>query len=381
MNFKLTEEQQMIQQMTRDFAEKELKPIAAELDKTHRHPAEVIKKMGELSLMGMTVPVEYGGGGVDYVSYALAVEEISRACGGTGIIMSAHTSLACFPIQTFGTEEQKKKYLIPLATGEAIGCFGLTEPEAGSDAANQKTTAVLDGDEWVINGRKVFITNGNVARYCILAAMTTKGIGYKGMSSFIVDMETPGASVGVVEEKLGVRCSGTAELIFEDCRIPKENLLGEEGTGFRQMLTTLDAGRIGVAAQAVGIARAALEESVQFANERVQFGKPIAKLQAIQWMLADMATEVEAARCLVLRAANLKDQGERFEKESAMAKLFASETAMRATTKAIQVHGGYGYITEYPVERFFRDAKITEIYEGTSEIQRLTIARHVLGER
>ena len=381
MNAKLTEEQEMIQQMTRDFAEKELKPIAAELDKTHRHPEEVIKKMGELSLMGMTVPVEYGGGGVDYVSYALAIEEISRACGGTGAIMTSHNSLACFPIQTFGTEDQKKTYLTPLASGEAIGCFGLTEPDAGSDAANQKTTAVLDGNEWVINGRKVFITNGNVARYCILAAMTAKGVGYKGMSSFIVDMETPGASVGVVEEKLGIRCSGTAELIFEDCRIPKENLLGEEGTGFRQMLTTLDAGRIGIAAQAVGIGRAALEESVKFANERIQFGKPIAKLQAIQWMLADMATEIDAARCLVLRAANLKDQGERFEKESAMAKLFASETAMKATTKAIQIHGGYGYITEYPVERFFRDAKITEIYEGTSEIQRLTIARHVLGER
>jgi len=357
MNFKLSEEQEMIQQMTRDFAEKELKPIAAELDKTHRHPEEVIKKMGELSLMGMTVPVEYGGGGVDYVSYAIAVEEISRACGGTGAIMSSHNSLACFPIQTFGTEEQKKTYLTPLASGDAIGCFGLTEPDAGSDAANLKTTAVLDGNEWVINGRKVFITNGNVSRYCILAAMTAKGVGYKGISSFIVDMETPGASVGVVEEKLGIRCSGTAELIFEDCRIPKENLLGEEGTGFRQMLTTLDAGRIGIAA------------------------KPIAKLQAIQWMLADMATEIDAARCLVLRAANLKDQGERFEKESAMAKLFASETAMKATTKAIQIHGGYGYITEYPVERFFRDAKITEIYEGTSEIQRLTIARHVLGER
>jgi alkylation response protein AidB-like acyl-CoA dehydrogenase len=379
MDFVLTEEQTMIQKMAKDFAEKELKPIAKDLDKEKRHPGEIIKKMADLSLMGMTVPVEYGGGGVDYVSYALAVEEISRCCAGTGTIMSAHNSLACFPIMTFGSDEQKRKYLVPLAEGRVLGCFGLTEPEAGSDAGNQKTIAILEKDEWVINGRKVFITNGNVARYCVLAARTKKDVGYKGISCFIVDMETPGAAVGVVEEKLGICCSGTAELIFEDCRIPRENVLGEEGAGYRQMLTTLDAGRIGVAAQAVGIARAGLEESIKFAQERVQFGKRIADFQGIQWMIADMATEIDAARCLVLRAASMKDQGLKYEKESAMAKLFASEVAMRTTTKALQIHGGYGYIKEYPVERHFRDAKITEIYEGTSEIQRIVIARSVIG--
>lgn len=381
MDFNLTDEQQMIKKMVSSFAESELKPIAAALDKTHSHPKEIIGKLAELGMMGMTVPVEFGGAGTDYVSYALAVEEISRMCAGTGTIMSAHNSLACFPLHAFGNEKQKREYLVPLAKGKVLGCYGLTEPNAGSDAANQQTIAILNSNEWVINGRKTFITNGNVAHYCILSAMTKKGIGYKGISTFIVDLTTPGASVGVVEEKLGIRCSGTAELIFEDCRIPKDNLLGEEGSGFRQMLTTLDVGRIGIAAQAVGIARAALEDSVLFAKERVQFGKPIAEFQAIQWMLADMATEIDAARFLTLRAAYLKDQGKRFERESAMAKLYSSEVAMRATTKAIQIHGGYGYISEYPVERYFRDAKITEIYEGTSEIQRLVIARNLLGER
>jgi alkylation response protein AidB-like acyl-CoA dehydrogenase len=377
MNLHLTEEQKRIQEMTCEFAEKELKPIAAELDKTQRHPEEIIRKMAGLNLMGIAVPLEYGGGGRDYVSYALAVEEISRACAGTGTIMSAHNSLVCFPIETFGTEEQKQKYLVPLARGEVLGCYAVTESSAGSDETNQKTTALLEEAQWVINGRKTFITNGNVARYCVLTAATHNG-GDKGISSFIIDLTTPGVSIGIIEDKLGIRCSGTTELIFEDCRIPKENILGEEGAAFHQMRATLNIGRISIAAQAVGIARAALEDSTAFAKERVQFGKSIAQFQAIQWMFADMITEIEAARLLVLRAASLKDHGQKYEKEAAMAKLFASETAMRATTKAIQIHGGCGYTTGYPVERYFRDAKITEIYEGTSEIQRLVIAKNIL---
>ncbi|MGB9698800.1 MAG: acyl-CoA dehydrogenase [Thermodesulfobacteriota bacterium] len=378
MDFELTEEQRMIQEMAHDFAEKEIKPKAPELDKTERHPAEIIQKMAELNLMGIAIPDTYGGGGADVVSYVLALEEISWGCASVGVIMSVNNSLVCDPLYTFGTEEQKKKFLTPLASGKKLGCFGLTEPEAGSDAAAQKTTAVLQGDVWVINGKKNFITNGNVADYCVLMAMTDRSKGYKGISSFIVDCKSPGFSVGVVEKKLGIKASGTAELILEDCRVPKENLLGEVGQGFYVAMNTLDGGRIGIAAQANGIAKAALEAAIAYSKTRTQFGNPISKFQAIQWMIADMATELEAARLLTLRAAFLKDHQQRYEKEAAMAKLFASETANRIATKALQIHGGYGYIQEYNVERHFRDARITEIYEGTSEIMRLVIANNIL---
>jgi butyryl-CoA dehydrogenase len=328
--------------------------------------------------MGIAIPDTYGGGGADIVSYVVAMEEISRGCASVGVIMSVNNSLVCDPINTFGTEEQKKKYLTPLASGKKLGCFGLTEPEAGSDAAAQKTTAVLQGGQWVINGKKNFITNGNVADYCVLMAMTDRSKGNKGISSFILDTKTPGFSVGAVEKKLGIKASGTAELIMEDCRIPEENLLGQVGQGFFVAMNTLDGGRIGIASQALGIARAALEAATEYSKTRVQFGAPISKLQAIQWMIADMATELDAARLLTLRAAFLKDHKLRYEKEAAMAKLFASEAASRIATKAIQVHGGYGYIKEYNVERHFRDARITEIYEGTSEIMRLVIASSIL---
>lgn len=378
MDFELTEEQRMIQEMAHDFAEKEIKPKAPELDKTERHPTEIIQKMAELNLMGIAIPDTYGGGGADVVSYVLALEEISWGCASVGVIMSVNNSLVCDPIYTFGTEEQKKKFLTPLASGKKLGCFGLTEPEAGSDAAAQKTTAILQGDFWIINGKKNFITNGNVADYCVLMAMTDRSKGYKGISSFIVDCQTPGFSVGVVEKKLGIKASGTAELILEDCRIPKENLLGEVGQGFYLAMNTLDGGRIGIAAQANGIAKAALEAAIAYSKTRTQFGNPISKFQAIQWMIADMATELEAARLLTLRAAFLKDHKQRYEKEAAMAKLFASETANRIATKALQIHGGYGYIQEYNVERHFRDARITEIYEGTSEIMRLVIANNII---
>ncbi len=378
MDFELTEEQRMIQEMARNFAEKEVAPVAAELDETHRFPVELARKMGELGLMGVAVPEEYGGAGMDYVCYVVALEEISVACANTGVVMSANNSLACGPILANGTEEQKKKFLAPMASGEKIGCFGLTEPSAGSDASNQKTTAVLDGDKWVLNGNKVFITNGTHADIAVVFAMTDKSKGAKGISAFIVEKGTPGFSAGSAEKKLGLNASGTAELVFEDCRIPKDQLLGQEGQGFKIALQTLDGGRIGIAAQAIGIARAAMEQSAKYALEREQFGQPIAKFQAIQWMLADMATEIDASRLLAYRAARLQSSGQRYTKEAAMAKLFASETAMKTATKAVQIHGGYGYSKEYPVERFFRDAKITEIYEGTSEIQRLVIAANLL---
>jgi alkylation response protein AidB-like acyl-CoA dehydrogenase len=381
MDFELSEEQKMIQEMARDFTENEIKPKAPELDKTERHPVEIVQKMAELNLMGIAIPDVYGGGGADIVSYAVALEEISRGCASVGVIMSVNNSLVCDPIYTFGTEEQKKKYLTPLASGKKLGCFGLTEPEAGSDAAAQKTTAVLQGDEWVINGKKNFITNGNVADYCVLLAMTDRSKGSKGISSFIVDCKAPGFSVGVVEKKLGIKASGTAELIFEDYRMSKENLLGQVGQGFYVAMNTLDGGRIGIASQALGIARAALEAATDYSKTRVQFGKPISQFQAIQWMIADMATELDAARLLTLRAAFLKDHKMRYEKEAAMAKLYASEAAGRITTKAIQIHGGYGYIQEYNVERHFRDARITELYEGTSEVMRLVISSNILKGR
>ncbi len=382
MNFALTEEQQMIQDMARKFAEREIKPVAAELDRTHEHPAELVAKMGELGLMGITIPEEYGGAGMDYICYVLSMIEISKACASCGVIMSVCNSLYNFPVYAYGTEEQKQKYLKPVASGEALGCYGLTESSAGSDAAKMRTTAVLDGDEWVINGEKKFITNGNVARYCVLAAVTDKSAGYKGISSFIVDLEnTPGFRVGTVEDKLGINASGTAELVFEDARIPKENLLGKPGQGFRQMLTTLDGGRIGIASQALGIGRAALEESIEYSKSREQFGQPISNFQAIQWKIADMATQLDAAELLTLRAAWLEENKLHYEREAAMAKLLASDVAMWAAVEGIQVLGGYGFCKEYPMERHMRDAKITQIYEGTNEIMRLVIARNILKSR
>jgi alkylation response protein AidB-like acyl-CoA dehydrogenase len=379
MHFELTDEQRALREMVRNFAENELAPNAAHWDEHHVFPADAVRKMGELGLMGVAYDPAYNGSGMDYLSYAIVVEELSRGCAGTGVICSAHSSLACDPINNFGNEDQKRKYLSRMATGEWIGCFGLTEAGAGSDAAALKTTATKDGDYWVLNGNKLFITNAVEAQVAVVFANVDKSLGHRGITAFIVEKGTPGYTIGKVEEKLGIRASSTAELVFENCRIPDANRLSDVGQGFKIALATLDGGRIGIAAQAVGIAQAALDQSVKYAKERVQFGKPLAALQAIQWMIADMATEIEAARLLVYESAWMKDRKMKgFGRYSAMAKLFAAEAAMRATTKAIQIHGGYGYIKEYPVERHFRDAKITEIYEGTSEIQRLVIAASYL---
>jgi alkylation response protein AidB-like acyl-CoA dehydrogenase len=379
MDFALTEEQQMVKEMAARFAEAEIKPKAAELDEKHEHPADIIRQLGELKMMGIAVPEEFGGGGMDYVSYVLALIEISKACASTGVIMSVNNSLYCFPVQAYGTDEQKKKYLYPCAAGEKIGCYGLTEASAGSDPAGMRTTAVRDGDEWVINGEKKFITNGNVSSYSVIAAITEKGKGYRGITSFVVDLEnTPGFKVGRVEDKLGILASGTAELVFEDARVPADALLGSEGEGFKQMLTTLDGGRMGIASQAIGIGRAVLEEAVEYAKTREQFGKPITSFQAIQWKLADMATELDAAELLTLRAAWLEDHKKPYEKAAAMAKMYASDAAMRASIEGIQVLGGYGYCKDYPMERHMRDAKICQIYEGTNEIMRLVIAKNLI---
>ena len=379
MDFNLTEEQQMVREMARRFAEAEIKPVAARLDATHEHPAEICKKLAELKFLGIAVPEEYSGGGMDYVSYVVALIEISKACASTGVIMSVNNSLYCFPVMAFGTHEQKLKYLAPVASGEKLGCFGLTEAGAGSDPARMRTTAVLDGDEWVINGEKKFITNGNVAGFCVLAAVTDKEKGYKGISTFVVDLEnTPGYSLGRVEEKLGINASGTAEMIFDNARLPKDALLGSPGEGFKQMLTTLDGGRIGIASQAIGIGRAVLEEAVEYAKTREQFGQPISAFQAIQWKLADMATQLDAAELLTLRAAWMEDNHLHYEKAAAMAKMYASDAAMQAAVEGVQVLGGYGYCRDYPMERHMRDAKITQIYEGTNEIMRIVIANNVL---
>jgi len=378
MDFLLNEEERMMQEMARNFAEKEVKPLAAKLDETGEFPVNLVKKMGELGLMGVDIPEEYGGANLSYVCYTIAIEEIARYCGSTSVIMSVNNSLVCAPLLKFGNEEQKQKFLAPLASGKKLGCFGLTEPNAGSDAGSIQTTAVKDGDYYILNGSKIFITNATHADTALIFASTDKSLKHKGISCFIVEKGTPGFSVGKVEHKLGINASGTAELVLQDVRIPASQLLGKEGEGFKIAMYTLDCGRIGIAAQAVGIARGAFEEAVKFAKERVQFGRPIAEFQAIQWMLADMATEIDAARLLTRRAAFLKDSKQPFTKEASMAKVYSSEVAMRATTKAIQVHGGYGYSKEYPVERYFRDAKITEIYEGTSEIQRLVIANQIL---
>jgi butyryl-CoA dehydrogenase len=378
MEFDLKEHQQMIKETARDFAEKELKPVASKLDEEASFPTENVKKLGELGFMGMMVPEEFGGAGLDSVSYAIAVEEISRGCASTGVVMSVNNSLVCQPILEWGTPEQKMKFLPDLAKGKKLGAFSLTEPEAGSDAGNIQTTAVLSGDNYVINGTKIFVTNGGKADVVLLFASIDKALKAKGLTAFLIEKGMPGFKIGKKENKMGIRASDTSELIFEDCKVPKANMLGQPGQGFKIAMRTLDGGRIGIAAQAVGIAQACLEAAVKYAKERKQFGKPICEFQAIQWMLADMAVEVDAARFLTLRAAYTKDKGVSYSKEAAMAKLFASETAVKSAINAVQVHGGYGYMKEYDVERYFRDAKITEIYEGTSEVQRLVIAASLL---
>ncbi len=378
MKLELNDQQKMIQKMVREFAEKEVAPIAAELDKKEEYPHKTLEKMAKLGLLGIIIPTEYGGAGLDTISYAIVVEEISRKCASTGVITSVHNSLAAWPIIKYGTDEQKKKYLPTLAKGEKIGAFAGTEPNAGSDLGAMKTTAVLKGNKYIINGDKTFITSGPEAGIIIVFAVTDKNAGTKGLSAFIVESKFKGFKVGSILEKLGINASKTSELIFDNMEVPKENLLGKEGDGFKIALSTLDGGRIGIACQAVGIAQAALDESITYSQQRQQFGKPISKFQAIQWMIADMATRVEASRLLVYNAAYKKDTGQRISKDAAMAKLFASETAMECVIKGLQIHGGYGYTKEYTIERLFRDAKITEIYEGTSEVQRMVIAASLL---
>lgn len=378
MDFDLSDEQKMLKKTVRDFAEKEIKPTRAEFDEKAEYPIEILRRLGEMGIMGMAVPPEYGGSGADVISYAIAVEELSKIDPSVAVAVSVHNSLGCDPIVKFGTEEQKKKWLPGLASGKKIGCFCLTEPDAGSDAAAVKGTARLEGDEYIVNARKQFITNAAGADLSLVFVMTDKEKGYKGISGFLVPTDAPGFSRGKKEKKMGIHASVTMEMNYEDCRIPKENLLGEEGDGFKIALWALDAGRIGVAAQAVGIAQGALNEAIAYSKERVQFGKPISSFQAIQWMIADMATEIDAARFLVYRAAYVKDKGGKFSKEAAMAKLKASDVAVNVSRDAVQIFGGYGYMREYPVERYYRDAKITEIYEGTSEIQRMVISRALL---
>jgi len=378
MKLELNEQQIMIQKMVREFAEKEIAPFAAELDKKAEYPTKILQNMAKLGLLGIIIPPEYGGAGLDTISYAIVIEEISRKCASTGVITSVHNSLVSWPILKYGTDEQKNKYLPKLANGEKIGAFAGTEPNAGSDLGAMKTTAVLKGNHYIINGDKTFITSGSEAGIIIIFAVTDKNAGTKGISAFIVESGFKGYKVGSIFEKLGINASKTSELIFENMEVPKENLLGKEGDGFKIALSTLDGGRIGIASQAVGIAQAALDESIEYSKQRQQFGKPIAQFQAIQWMIADMATKIEAARYLVYNAAYKKDKKERCSKEAAMAKLFASEVAVDTAIKAVQIHGGYGYTKEYTVERLFRDAKITEIYEGTSEVQRMVIAGSLL---
>jgi butyryl-CoA dehydrogenase len=378
MDFMLTEEQKMMKDTARKFAEERVKPGAAERDKTHQFPTEILKECAELGFMGVAIPEQWGGAEMDYLSYAIMIEEISKACASTGVILSVNNSLVCDPLLKFGSDYIKEKYLTPLALGEKLGCFGLTEPGAGSDAVAQKTTAVKDGDNYIINGSKIFITNATHADYCLLFAMTNKEKGKKGISAFVVEKNFEGYNLGTVEDKLGINASGTAELYFEDMKVPAKNMVGNEGDGYKIALATLDGARIGIAAQGVGLAQAVLDDSVKYAKERIQFGKPISSFQAIQWFLADMATEIEAARLLTYKGASCKQKGGRCNKITSMAKVFAAETAMKAATKGIQIYGGYGYMKEYPMERYFRDAKILEIYEGTSEVQRIVIAAQVL---
>ena len=377
MDFSLTDEQKLFQKTIREFCEKEIKPISDKIDKEEYFPEELYTKMGRMGLMGMTVPQKYGGAGIDRVSYMIAIEEISRACGSTGINVEAHNSLGVGHIYEKGSENQREKYLKKLTNGEAIAAWALTEPNAGSDASATQTTATLEGDEWVINGTKQFITSGDIAWVTTVMAKTDKNKGAKGISAFIVEKNTPGFKIGQLENKLGLRGSHTAELIFEDCRIPKDNLLGEKNMGFIGAMNILDRGRTAIGAMSVGIARGALEDSIEYAKQREQFGRPIGKFQAIQWKIADMATDIDAARLLVYRAAYLEDKNIRFTKEASMAKLFGSRIAMNATREAIQIFGGYGYTKDYPIERYFRDVKLCEIGEGTSEVQHMIISRQL----
>ena len=382
MDFTLSKEHEMARTLFRDFAEKEVKPLAQEVDETEHFPRETVEKMAKVGFLGIPIPKEYGGQGCDPLAYAMCVEELSKVCGTTGVIVSAHTSLCCDPIQTYGNTRSRVKYLVPLAKGEKLGAFGLTEPGAGTDAQGQQTKAVLDGDEWVLNGSKIFITNGKEADVYVIIAVTgtveKRGRMQKEISAFIVEKGTPGFTFGTKEKKMGIRGSATYELIFTDCRIPKDNLLGKKGEGFHIAMHTLDGGRIGIAAQALGLAEGALERTVAYVKERKQFGRAIGQFQNTQFQLADMATKVQAAQYLVYRAAMAKATQKSYSVEAAMAKLYAAEVAMEVTTKAVQLHGGYGYIREYDVERMMRDAKITEIYEGTSEVQRMVISSALL---
>jgi alkylation response protein AidB-like acyl-CoA dehydrogenase len=379
MRFDLTDEQAAVQAMAREFAEAEIRPIAMEIDRDARFPHETVKRMGELGLMGIAVPERWGGAGSDMVSYVVALEEIARVCASHAVVMSVNNSLYGYPVLTYGTDAQRERFLKPVASGQAHGCFALTEPQAGSDARNQATLARRDGADYVITGRKMFITNGREASFALVFAQTDVAAARRGITAFIVEKGTPGFSVSKTEDKLGIRASDTAELVFDECRVPASHRIGEEGQGFKIALSTLDGGRIGIAAQAVGIAAGAYARSVAYARDRKSFRVAIGQHQMVQWMLADMATAIDGARLLTLKAAVLKDTGKPYTNAAAMAKLFAAETAMKVTTDAVQVHGGYGYIREAEVERYFRDAKITQIYEGTSQIQKLVIAREVLG--
>ena len=378
MRIELTSEQQMIRAMAAEFAQEHVAPIASEIDRDARFPHETVKRMGELGLLGIMVPEQWGGAGADAVSYVVALEEIAKACASHAVVMSVNNSLYCDPLWKYGTDEQRARFLKPVAAGHALGCFALTEPEAGSDARNQHTVAVRDGENYVLTGRKLFISSGREASYALVFAQTDRDKAHRGISAFVVEKGAPGFSVSKTEDKLGIRASDTDELVFDACRVPAANRIGEEGRGFHIALATLDGGRVGIAAQAVGIAAGAYERSVRYARERKAFGVLIGEHQMVGWMLADMATAIDGARLMTLKAASLKDAGQPYTKEAAMAKLFAAETAMKVATDAVQVHGGFGFIREAEVERYFRDAKITQIYEGTSQIQKLVIAREVL---
>ncbi|MGN0703322.1 MAG: acyl-CoA dehydrogenase [Lentihominibacter sp.] len=380
MNFQLTKEQEFVRKMVREFAVTEVEPLAADIDKEHRFPVETVEKMAKYGLLGVPFPTEYGGAGADHISYAITVEELSRVCASTGVICSAHTSLCCWPIFNWGNEEQKKKYLPDLLSGKKLGAFGLTEPNAGTDASGQQTRAEDKGDHYLLNGAKVFITNGGYAEVFVVMAMTDKSKGNHGISAFIVEKGDEGFSIGKTEDKMGICASSTTELIFQNCKIPKDRLLADVGQGFKVAMSTLDGGRIGIASQALGIAQGALDVTVEYMKARKQFGKKLSQMQALQFTVAELATEIEAARLLVYRAADMKDKHLAYGPAAAMAKLFAAETAMHVTTKCVQLHGGYGYTKDYPVERMMRDAKITEIYEGTSEVQKMVIAASILGK-
>ncbi len=381
MLFKLTDEQRMIRAMVREFARKEVAPTAMARDKSKAFPDENLKKMGELGFLGMMIPPQYGGEGADTVSYVLALSEIAYACAATAVVMSVHNSIVCESIYRYGTEEQKQKYLVPMTAGRPIGAFALTEPHAGSDPVSQSTTALKDGDDYILNGTKRFITSGKNAGLVIITAKTDPTKKHKGISAFLVEKDIPGFIVGPEEDKLGLRASDTTDLIFEDCRIPAGNRLGREGEGFRIAMTALDGGRIGIAAQSLGVAQAAFDAAVKYAKGRTQFGRKISKFQGLRWIIADMATEIEASRQLMLSAAAMKDRGEKYTTRAAMAKLFASEMVNRVTAKALQMHGGYGFTKEYDVERYYRDARVFTIYEGTSEIQRTVISNNILKDK